>query len=36
LKESRARELALLIAPATRQALADAAIELVNYRMLAS
>jgi predicted glycoside hydrolase/deacetylase ChbG (UPF0249 family) len=36
LKESRVRELAVLIAPETRQAIADAAIELVNYRMLAS
>ncbi len=35
LKESRARELAALVAPETRQALADAGIELVNYRMLA-
>jgi hopanoid biosynthesis associated protein HpnK len=36
LKESRARELAALVAPETRQAIADAGIELLNYRMLAS
>ncbi len=36
LKESRARELAALIAPETRQAIADAGIELINYRKLAS
>jgi len=34
LKESRARELAALVAPATRRAIVDAGIELTNYRNL--
>ena len=35
LKESRARELAALVAPETRKAVADAGIELTNFRKLA-
>ncbi len=34
LKESRERELAALIAPETRRALAESGVELVNYRTL--
>lgn len=34
LKESRERELEALVAPETRRALADAGVELVDYRML--
>ena len=34
LKESRERELEALIAPETRQALGEAAVELVDYRQL--
>lgn len=34
LKESRERELQALVAPETRRGLADAGVELVNYRML--
>jgi predicted glycoside hydrolase/deacetylase ChbG (UPF0249 family) len=35
LKESREREMEALVAPAVRAALAEAGVELVNYRMLA-
>jgi predicted glycoside hydrolase/deacetylase ChbG (UPF0249 family) len=34
LKESRERELEALLAPEVRAALAEAGVELVNYRML--
>ena len=34
LKESRAHELEALVSPAAREALAEAGVELVNYRML--